>query len=383
MPDADNINAAALRERVKELSCLYSISQVSLKPELALPGILQEIARILPAALQFPDQASAQILLDGRRFDSRRRPACGARQQAPILVHGQERGYVRVGYPRAFKPAGRLFLDDEGRLLDEVARQVSLIVLRKETAAEQERWNAKLRHADRLATIGHLAAGVAHELNEPLGGILGFAQLLAKTPRLPPQARRDAAKIEAAALHARKIIRQLMTFARQTSPRDTRLNVNRLILDSADIWLPRCESAGVQVEYALDEFLPEILADDGQLRQVVTNLIVNAVQAMPDGGALRIATTREGDWLQLSIADTGCGIAPEALPRIFDPFFTTKDVDQGTGLGLSVVHGIVAGHQGRIAIQSEPGRGTRVIVSLPISLRPAQPAPPGDSHAKT
>ena len=138
--------------------------------------------------------------------------------------------------------------------------------------------HAKLRHADRLATIGQLAAGVAHELNEPLSGILGFAQLLSKTPRLPRQARNDIKRIESAALPARETIRCLMAFARQTPPRDVRVNINRLIEQSADIWTPRCATEGVQVEYALDEHIPVLVADDGQLRQVVTNL---AVWAMP------------------------------------------------------------------------------------------------------
>ncbi len=211
---------------------------------------------------------------------------------------------------------------------------------------------------------------MAHELNEPLGGILGFAQLLAKTPQLPRQAKADIEKIEASALHAREIIRQLMTFARQTPPRDVRVNLNHLIKESAAIWLPRCEVEGVHLEYAFDGSIPEIVADDGQLRQVVTNLVINAVQAMPDGGTLRIETAHEDEWICLTVCDTGVGIPPHILPRIFDPFFTTKDVDQGTGLGLSVVHGIVSGHGGRISVDSTSSRGTRVKVNLPIHRLP-------------
>ncbi|MCC6738284.1 MAG: PAS domain-containing sensor histidine kinase [Planctomycetia bacterium] len=373
----------ALQERVKELTCLYAIAQISGKPTASLPDVLQGVVDILPTAWQFPHLASARITLDGTQFNSKTRLRSGPRQKASLVVRGFSRGTVQLGYaPSAKSGRGSPFLDEERRLLDEVARQVSLIVDRKETAAEQERLHAKLRHADRLATIGQLAAGVAHELNEPLGGILGFAQLLAKTPRLPPQARADIAKIEASALHAREVIRQLMTFARQTPPRDVRVNVNRLIKESAGIWLPRCEAGGVHIAYALDDSIPEIVADDGQLRQVVTNLVVNAVQAMSEGGTLRIETMRDGDWVQLAVCDTGGGIPPNVLPRIFDPFFTTKDVDEGTGLGLSVVHGIVTGHEGKIAVESASDRGTRVTVRLPINRPPDLPTKPGGSHAQ-
>lgn len=373
---------AALSERVKELMCLYGIAQVSANPASTLPEVLQSAADILPRAWQFPDLASARITLDESRFGSRRPFAQGASQRAGLIVRGVHRGTIEIGYPPSLQSGNAaVFLDEEQRLLDEVARQISLIVDRKETAVEQDRLHAKLRHADRLATIGQLASGVAHELNEPLNAILGFAQLLAKTPRLPPQARADIAKIEASALHAREIIRHLMAFARQTPPRDARVNINTLIRDSASIWLPRCEAEGVQLEYALDADVPEIVADDGQLRQVITNLVVNAVQAMPGGGLLRIETACDPEWLSLSVSDSGVGIDPAVLPRIFDPFFTTKDVDQGTGLGLSVVHGIVAGHGGKIAVASAPGQGTRITARLPLHRPPDRQPPPGAQHA--
>lgn len=234
----------ALRERVKELTCLYLISQISSKPAPSLNDILKEVVDVLPTGWQFPEHAAAHIMLDDDEFSAHSDgPTHTSRQTAPLVVRGTVRGCVEVFYPRPPETgSATTFLPDEQRLLDEVARQVSLIIDRKETATEQERLHAKLRHADRLATIGQLAAGVAHELNEPLGSILGFAQLLAKMPDLPKQATNDIKKIEAASLHARETIRRLMTFARQTPPRDTQVDLNRLIRESADIWAPRCEA---------------------------------------------------------------------------------------------------------------------------------------------
>ncbi|MDF7798562.1 ATP-binding protein [Pontiellaceae bacterium B1224] len=351
-----------LQERVKELGCLYAIAQVSGNPTASLGDILQGVADALPEAWQIPHRAAARVVLDSNEFCGGVRAAFDHRLSAPIIVRGQVRGSLEVGYS-----SNQIsFLDEEQKLLKEVVRQVGLIIDRRETAAEQERLHAKLRHSDRLATIGQLAAGVAHELNEPLGGILGFAQLLSKTPDLPQQAQGDIAKIESATLHARDIIRRLMTFARQTTPRDVRVDINRLIKESESIWRPRCAASDIRLEYALDETIPEIVADDVQLRQVITNLAVNAIQAMPDGGELSISTMRDGEWLRLTVTDTGFGIDPDVLPRIFDPFFTTKDIDEGTGLGLSVVHGIIAGHEGTIALESTLGQGTRATVRLPL-----------------
>lgn len=362
--------AHKLRERVKELSCLYEISQLSSRPTASLSEILQGVADALSAAWQRPDRTSARVRLDNDEFYSGTvmLPGCGRIE--PVMVRGERRGDIVVGYPSLPPDVAPSFLEEEVRLLGEVGRQVGLIVDRRETAAEQERLHEKLRHADRLSTLGQLAAGVAHELNEPLSGILGFAQLLDKTPGLPEQAHRDIAKIEAATLHARDIIRHLMTFARQTPPCDTRVDINHLIQESEAIWGLRCTAAGVHLDYALDSGVPEIVADDRQLQQVVTNLAVNAIQAMPDGGTLRIETVRDGRWLTLRVKDTGIGIAPELLPRLFDPFFTTKDVDTGSGLGLSVVHGIVTGHGGTISIQCPPSGGTVATVRLPLHRPP-------------
>ncbi len=381
LPDI-HLEESALRERVKELSCLYSIAQISGSPSASLGEVLQGIANMLPSAWRFPDLAAARIVLDRRGFSSRYWRTGGPRQTAALVIRGVDRGTVQIIYPTL--PPAQLdlpFIEEEQRLLNEVARQISLIVDRKETTAEQERLQSKLQHADRLVTIGQLAAGVAHELNEPLNSILGFAQLVAKVPRLPQQAKADIARIEAAALHGRKVIRQLLTFARQKPMQDAHVNITQLVRENADIWLSRCVTGGVRIEYALDENIPDIVADDGQIRQVVTNLLINAVQAMPQGGVLRIETAVEGQSLRLAVVDSGEGIPPAVLPRVFDPFFTTKDVDQGTGLGLSVVHGIITGHRGQVSVQSSLGKGTCVTVLLPINRLPERVRKPGGNHA--
>ena len=370
---------SAVHERIKELECLFAIVEIASTTAATLQEVLQRIADMLPAAWRLPEHARSRIVLDGLEMHGGgRRVTGGARQEAAIVVRGASRGTVAVGYPRArVRRSGNAFLDEEQRLLNEVARQIARIVERKEDQEAHEALQEQLRHADRLATVGRLASGVAHELNEPLGSILGFTQLIEKTPRMPRAALTDIAKVKAAALHARDIIRKLMVFARQTPPQYSSVDLNSVVEKSAGLWTWRCEDAGVRVVYELDAKLPSIVADERQILQLTTNLAVNAMQAMTEGGDLTLATSHGKEWVELSVSDTGAGIPSDILPRVFDPFFTTKDIDQGTGRGLSVVHGIVAGHGGSIRVKSKVGRGTRMHVRLPIRPPTAKSAEGG------
>jgi signal transduction histidine kinase len=225
----------------------------------------------------------------------------------------------------------------------------------------------QVRHADRLATIGQLAAGVAHELNEPLGSILGFAQLAKKCPGLPHQAELDIEKISNASLLARDIVKKLLIFARQMPPQKIKVNVNQLVEEVLNFFKSRCTQGGVELICSLSPNLPGVDADPSQLNQVVMNLIVNALQAMPQGGDLRIQTLCEENQVLLIVEDTGIGMSDEVLEKIFTPFFTTKEVGEGTGLGLPVVHGIIASHGGSVRVKSKVSQGTRFEIRLPAA----------------
>ncbi|MHC4983210.1 MAG: sensor histidine kinase, partial [Planctomycetota bacterium] len=281
---------------------------------------------------------------------------------------GQVRGCVEVVYTQK-KPEldEGPFLSEERSLLDAVARQIALIIERRRADEDKQRLQEQLRHADRLATIGQLAAGVAHELNEPLGNILGFAQLAQKHPELPEEANRDLDKVVATSLHARQIINNLMLFSRQMPPHKTQVDLNGIVEEGLYFLESRCAKNGIELVRQLSPELPKITADASQLRQVFVNLVVNAIQAMPGGGALEVRTRLSGDRAALSVQDNGIGMSQEVLNGIFIPFFTTKDVNEGTGLGLPVVHGIVTSHGGTIHVESTPGRGTRFEVELPVT----------------
>jgi signal transduction histidine kinase len=158
-----------------------------------------------------------------------------------------------------------------------------------------------------------------------------------------------------------------MMFARQTPPKKMLVNLNQLVQEGLYFLEARCARQGVEVIRILDPDLPEITADSAQLHQVLVNLAVNAVQAMPAGGKLTLRTARSDDRISLVVEDTGTGMDEKVLKMIFMPFFTTKEVGQGLGLGLAVVHGIVSGHRGSIKVQSRPGEGSRFEVILPVS----------------
>ncbi len=361
----------ALQERVKELTCLLHMSEIAGTPGISLEDILQQIVSMLISAWQYPEITTARIVLDRQEY-----AAAGFRktrqfQRAEIVINGVNRGSAEVAYLKKMPELDEgPFLREERNLINAVAQQVGLIVDRKQAEQELAQLQSQLRHADRLATIGFLAAGVAHELNEPLGNILGFAQLAGKCPKLPETANQDLKKIEMAALHAREIIKKLLVFARQMPPKKTLVDINQVVHEGLFFVEARCAKAGIEVEYALEPELPLIFADASQINQVLVNLVVNALQAMPDGGRLLIQTAAGKDHIRLNVEDTGPGMSPEVLPRVFVPFFTTKDVGQGTGLGLPVVHGIVTSHEGIIHIRSEVGKGTRFEIRLPVPAAP-------------
>jgi signal transduction histidine kinase len=258
------------------------------------------------------------------------------------------------------------FMKEERDLIDAVAKETALLLKRREGEEEKLKLENQLRHADRLVTIGQLAAGVAHELNEPLGSILGFAQLVKKDSDLPPQAGRDVDKILSASLYAREVVKKLLLFSRQMPPKRIPVHLNELVQEGLCFFESRCVREGIELIRKLAPDLPQIDADPSQLNQVLVNLVVNALQAMSKGGRLSIETGRQGDGVCLIIEDTGIGMTEETLSKIFTPFFTTKDVGQGTGLGLPVVHGIVTSHGGSIRVKSQVGQGTRFEIRLPF-----------------
>ena len=353
-------------ERMKELRCVYGMAEVFERPGLSTHEILQGIVDLLPAAWQYPEVTCARMVTDDATFATAGFREGWAVQSADVIVAGARYGTLEVHCLEERPPADEgPFLNEERSLINEVARRLGRITERRRTEEERRTLEEQLRHADRLATLGQLAAGVAHELNEPLNGIVGFAQLAKKTPALPAAAERDMERIVNAALHAREVVRKLLLFSRQTPPQKTRVALDGLVRDALSLVEPRMARDGIELVCELAPGLPQITADPSQIQQVVINLAVNAIQAMSQGGRLRLRTRAEAGFVVLTVEDTGVGMSEDVLRRIYTPFFTTKDVGQGTGLGLPVIHGIVTAHGGTIAVRSRVGEGTTFEIRLP------------------
>jgi signal transduction histidine kinase len=358
----------ALRGRVKELTCLYGIARLVARADTSLDVVLQNAVNLLPPAWLYPEIAAAEISFDNRVYQTPNTDNIVQRMSANIIIDDITRGKVEVGYTSEKPPIDEgPFLVEERNLIDTIANELAFIIEQKLHSEEKQRLQSQLRRADRLATIGKLAAGVAHEINEPLSNILGFAQLAGKDAGILDQTKKDVDKIIAATLHARDIIKDLLTFAREAEPVKVNFNLNDLIKDGLYFLEARFVKAGINLICDLSSDLPDIMADRSQMLQVLTNLVVNSVQAMPDGGKLTITTAGESKAIFLTVEDTGIGMDKETLNKIFNPFFTTKDINEGTGLGLSVVHGIVTSHGGEIDVRSRQNQGTRFRIKFPLS----------------
>jgi len=237
------------------------------------------------------------------------------------------------------------------------------------------------RQADKLAALGTLSAGIAHEINNPIGIITSRVEVMlleAEGEDLSSELRKDLDVILRHARRVATITQGLLSFARQSSGVRTAVNLNRVVEEILQLVQKDMDQARVRVVLQRDESLPEIVADANAIGQVLLNLLTNARRAIESGGEIFIETRHdpEARAVRLIVRDTGSGIAPEILSKIFDPFFTTKP--DGTGLGLSVSHGIIHDHQGSVDVQSEPGKGTTFTVTLPTG--PAEsPTPPGRS----
>ena len=229
---------------------------------------------------------------------------------------------------------------------------------------DRVRLEDQLLQAEKLASLGFLAAGIAHEVNTPLTSISSFTQMLMR--KVDDDSKAEILrKMEQQTFRASQIVNNLLNFARQSKGHFTELDVNQVIADTLSLFDYQLRNSGVKLKLNLSDPLPPVLGDKGKLQQLFLNLFKNATDSMPRGGELDIASKAEDDSVVVSIRDTGVGIPKEHIPRISEPFFTTKDAGKGTGLGLSVSYGIIQEHSGSISVKSSLGKGTDFLIKLP------------------
>jgi two-component system NtrC family sensor kinase len=251
---------------------------------------------------------------------------------------------------------------------DEQSHVSSLVVVMTDVT-DAASLQSKLMHAEKMAAVGQLVSGVAHEVNNPLTAILGFADLLMENPELPESARKDMRVILQEAQRTKQIVQNLLSFARQMPPQKKAVQLNPILRRTVQLRSYDFQSHGVEVIEHLDQELPSVIGDSHQLQQVFLNILNNAYDAVGETGRparIEITTTPKGNSVEILFRDNGPGIShPD---RIFDPFFTTKEVGKGTGLGLSICYGIVHEHGGEIfCLNNEGAEGATFVVRFPAS----------------
>jgi len=353
---------ALLNERVKELKCLFEVSKLCQDLNAPMTSVLEKIQKLIPEGWQYPDRLEVYLKIDDYElgvFDSH-----SVFLETFINVQEVNRGLIRVTYPDVDQELFS-FLEEESPLLQQIGLETASYLERVDQREKEKKIEGVLRGNDRLNILGELTAGIAHELNTPLGNILGYAELLQKS-EVDGLKKSDIQKIISSAKNAREIVKRLMYFSCEMPQQFSMSNINDLIHENLGFLQKQLLEKQIKIKLGLDNAIPLIRLDALQFSQVLFNLVLNAVSAMNSGGEIEIRTTSDSKNLILKIKDNGKGITLENQQLIFQPFFTTKATGEGTGLGLSVVHGIVKGHGGEIFVESEVGVGTEFMLNFPL-----------------
>lgn len=353
-----------LKERIKELTCLYEVSSIIVNNDYEeLDKTLYSIALSVRRALQFDKHTIVEIHSGPFHLISSALPRNSVTIQSDIKIFNEPKGYIRVHYP-ADQYKKEDFLNEEIILLKTVAVNIGDLLERAAIRENEVVVKRKMEHADRLSILGEITAGIAHELNTPLANILGFAELLKNKETPGSQGEKDIEKIINSTIYSREVVKKLMFFACEMPQNMTEVDIVPVVRDAMNLLDSTLNKN--EVTYKLGLPTEEVLmkVDTIQLTQVIFNLVLNAIYFSPKNGLIKLKLTQTPTKIILKISDQGPGIEPENIEKIFQPFFTTKGVGNGSGLGLSVVHGIIKGHRGTIEYKSN-NPGTIFTITFP------------------
>lgn len=354
----------ALVERVKELECLYDISGLLaqlISTDVLMPQVCTRIAK----AWMFSNDAMVSISLSDKVYVSRNWTAKTVSIKNDIIIDGEIKGSISVHYD-ARRHNQFSFLPEEEKLLLKLAQEIVAYLERQISVEKEEALKRIVERHDRLSIMGEMTAGIAHELNTPLGSILGFSEFILNDSK-EVDTKKDAQKIYNSAMHAREVVKKLMFFSCEIPQKKNSVALNPLVQDAIEFIKPTIQKSEVDVKFSPDVKNSFTTLDSVQFTQVVFNLLINAIYASKPGDSIEISLNTDATHLNLKVCDNGCGIPEKDQEKIFEPFFTTKPIGSGTGLGLSVVHGIIKSHKGRIQFSSEINVGTTFVVSIPLN----------------
>ncbi len=319
-----------------------------------------KIISINKATRAFFGKAEGEIL--GQRFPSLMQWSEKDFKRALTTIFEEGKSILRE---HSLSLMGKKYWLNTKLMLLEVSREHREILCISRDVTREKEVQKHLSNTEKLASLGTLAAGVAHEINNPLGIIIGFGELLLENMDKDSQSREDLEIILKHAHHCKDIVENLLNFARNSQGLYQATDVNEALEEIISIISHTLEINNITLHTSFSKGLPLVRGDRRKLQQVFLNLVINAMDAMPEGGVLEISSSIQRDEVIITVRDSGCGIKPEHKDRIFDPFFTTKPEGKGTGLGLSISYGIINNYGGSIEFNSEEGRGSTFIIKLP------------------
>lgn len=358
-------NKSELKERIKELTCLYEVSSIIVNADFErLEQTFRAITLSLKKAFQFPEKTEIAIETQVVTAKTGVLTSTDASIFSSILIFNKPKGrIVATMVISDFKTDS--FLNEEQLLLDNIALKIGSLLERIEINNSELSMKRQMERADRLAILGELTAGIAHELNTPLANILGFAELLQSKLENDPQSDRDLDKIITNAIFSREVVKKLMFFACEMPQEMKPVNLVVIIKGSINLLEPTFRKNNVKYIVKIEDETLTLRADTVQLTQIIFNLLMNAIYFSPKNGLVTIEAYQNDKNIILKITDEGKGLSEEALLKVFQPFYTTKPVGEGSGLGLSVVHGIVLSHKGKITAKNHIKKGAIFEVRLP------------------
>ena len=358
-----NVTEDHLKERIKELTCLYEISSIILNTDVEqLQETLTAIGFSLKKGFQFPKQT--EIAIDTSLSCIRTGHInTSLNLSSEIKVFNKSNGAILASLQKDKSS----FLKEEKQLLDNIALKVGNLLERIEIQQNETSLKRQMERADRLGILGEITAGIAHELNTPLANILGFAELLKDDFKGDLQVSRDLEKIIQNAIFSREVVKKLMFFACEMPQKMQEVNIVPSIKNAISLLDASFKKAGVKYVVKIEDETLLLRADTIQLTQIIFNLIINAIYFSEKGELVIIEAFEDENYIILIISDEGTGFTAEALEKVFQPFFSTKPTGDGSGMGLSVVHGIVASHNGIIIAENNKDKGATFTVKLPKS----------------
>lgn len=362
-----NNTEQALQERIKELTCLYEVSSIIVNANNEfIENTLEAISKSLKRAFQYPDKTIITIKRDEISTSTDASVESSVTIHSKINIFNEIRGQI-IAELNGSEFDKEDFLNEEQLLLDNVALKVGNMLERIEINKSETSLKRQMERADRLSILGEITAGIAHELNTPLANILGFSELLKTDFKENKKALTDLDKIIKNTIFSREVVKKLMFFACEMPQEMKRVNIIPNIKNAINLLDATFRKEQVKYIVKIEDEKLWLRADPIQLTQIIFNLLMNAIYFSPKDGLVTIEALQTKNNVILKISDEGEGFTPEALEKVFQPFFTTKPTGEGSGLGLSVVHGIVASHKGTITAQNNPNKGAIFTVTLPKS----------------